>query len=249
MKKVLKPLFPALLFIFFACETDTQELEFDSKTLDNNRLVEKSAKDGSKTDAKELETMQNIMQWTSYLIAEVLLDDKNLNSENEFIAALTDIPGSSAKLVNIDYLFSDLNSDFVTTFGDVLYTYESNGWEELSDEGCGRPRGGEPIPPPTGGTSTFLAFVNTITNDYCLEIYLPLGYDANEDEITSSAHPLTTSFKNDCFIHAGCDIDLTIHPFNLYSYDNPIVVRPYIDATDSCVYSSLNIDFTSFLSI
>ena len=193
--------------------------------------------------------MQNIMQWTSYLIAEVLLDDKNLNSENEFIAALTDIPGSSAKRINIDYLFSDLNSDFATTFEDILYAYESNGWEEISNDGCGRPSGGKPIPPPTGGTSTFLAFINTITNDYCLEIYLPLGYDINKNEITSSANPLTTSFKNDCFIHTGCDLDLEIHPFNLYNYDNPIIVRPYIDTTDSCLYSSLNIDFTIFLSI
>lgn len=250
MKKVLKPLFPALLFMFFACETDTQELEITNT--ENTTLLNKLTVTGGNTDkpGDEIARLENLMQWTAFLTAETLLN--NPQAEIEFRQSISNVINSNvAKRVNLRTLFSYDNPAFMATFQEVHFAYESNNWIHW-DASCGRPSGGRPMPPPSGGCSTFCEFINAITEYYCLEMYLPNGYVVpligSNQSITSSAHPLNDNPYNDCFTHPGCDNTLNINPFNLVSYPNTLVVRPYVDGKNLCEYEQLDIDFTIFLN-
>ena len=250
MKKVLKPLFPALLFMFFACETDTQELEITNKG--NATYLNKEISKGGTLDVidEEIVKLENLMQWVSFLTAETLLD--NPEAEIEFRQNISNVVNSNvAKRVSLSKLFSYDNPAFMAAFQQTHFEYESNSWLHW-DESCGRPSEGRPMLPPSGGCNTFCSFINAITNYYCLEMYLPNGYVTplgnSNQSITSSAHPLNTNAYNDCFVHPSCDNSLTITPFNLTSFPNTLVVRPYVDSKNLCEYEQLDMDFTLFLN-
>jgi hypothetical protein len=250
MKKVLKLLFLTLLFVFFACETEIQELEI-TNTENTTLLNKKTLKGGTLGEQnEEIARLENLMQWVSFLTAETLLD--NPEAEIEFRQNISSVVNSNvAKRVSLSNLFSHDNPAFMDAFQQTYFAYSSNNWIHW-DESCGRPRGGEPLPPPSGGCNEFCTFINAITNYYCLEMYLPNGYvtplAGSNQSITSSAHPLNTDSYNDCFVHPGCDNDLTITPFNLASYPNALVVRPYVDSKNFCDYEQFNMNFTLFLN-
>ncbi len=250
MKINLKRLLPALLLVFFACETDTQELE--TNNIENTTSLNKKTLKGGTLDnlEEEIVRLENLMQWVSFLTAETLLDSPE--AEIEFRQNISSVINSNvAKRVTLSKLFSYDNPAFMAAFQQTHFEYESNNWLHW-DESCGRPSEGRPVLPPSGGCNTFCTFINAITNYYCLEMYLPNGYVTpligSNQSITSSAHPLNNNIYNNCYAHPGCDDNLNINPFNLNSYPNTLVVRPYVDGKNLCEYEQLDMDFTLFLN-
>jgi hypothetical protein len=258
MKKITKSLLlPVLLLVLFACEKNTEDLNTDRKQ--QNTLLEK----GFSTITPE-ERLQNIMQWTSFITAEAI--HNNYGAGNEFIASLTPINlGSPSKKVVFNDLFTANNPEFMAAFESVFISYESNNWIHSNDTECGKPRGGEPLPPATGGIDDectsesylYCKFIQAITDLYCLEFYLPTGYQINQlgtnnpVTITSSAHPLNGSNSNFSYIHPGCQIgNNIINNANFEHHINPLIARPYTSTGMlSCNYGGeYIIDFTAFLA-
>lgn len=261
MKKITKSLLlPALLLVLFACENNTEDLNIGTEQ--NGTLLKKGLSASSTLTAEE--QFQNTMQWISFLTAEAILNDSGARSE--FIASLNPITFiSPSRKVILNDLFTANNPEFMAAFESTFIFYETNNWNHSNDPDCGKPSGGRPMPPPTGGiddtctsiSDLYCKFKHAITNLYCLEFYLPTGYQTNQIgtssyiNITSSAHPLNNTNSNYSYTHPGCQIgDNIINNSNFTHYTNPIIVRPYVSPSSPICsfneYESIG-NFTDFL--
>lgn len=245
-----------VLLLFFACENSNEAPEV-TNTENTEIPVDKSVKRSTSTD--QVNQLENLMQWTSYLAARVLLRDSQ--AESEFIAALIDNSSNilpEAKIIRLrDLLPPKSNGRPETAFKEAfreefLYFLDNNWWDP--NGGCRMPRGGAPIPDPTGGGGdcvNYCLFEELILENNCLEFYLPLGYNPGINSINSSAHPLDTSGENDRFEHPGCGHNLVINSSNLHQLSNVLIARPYRPVNFmnvQCSYDEYPFDFTLFLS-
>lgn len=250
--KILFKLFLCSLLFVFSCNTeDIQEEPIQPESM--NRQAGLDA--GSLTP--EEETLENRMQWVSYMTAQTLLESgearRAFQNELDATGALT--------TVSFDAIFGDqvIDLSFFNEFRDQFFYYYNQQPGDSNDpcDGNGRPNG-SPKPPGTiGGSSNnaiFEFYISSLLTDDCFEFYLPHGFAYLEpvgnqngfgSPILSTAHPLNFEPSNEGYKHetkcivSSMDIDDSTPGFI-------IVVRPY-RAGVVCTYDDYLMDFEDFL--
>lgn len=243
-----------ILLILNSCQNSN---DFESDIDNLNSLDNSSDIRSVRAEDDEFEIQ---MQWVSFLIAKAIHDDSDarqvfINSYNTIGTGSTDVV-SLNKLLNAPYFDNRLEQAFETAF---YYYFFPN--SSCPDEGR-NPRGGPKPPGTIGGCpgpiprnrcleGAYLQYLHYLTQENCLEVYLPNGYDSSHTQIHTTAHPLTNFGANEGYVMPeDCRNDLTISPFNLHFLNNVIVTRPYRDTITRCDYDEYYFveDFTVFLN-
>jgi hypothetical protein len=241
-----------ILFILFSCQNTN---EFESELNDLNSLEELNDSHATRVTEDELETQ---MHWVSFLIAKAIYDDAD--ARQFFMNSFNSIGTTSTNVVSLEKLLNSSTYDnrFEQAFEAAFYYYFYPN-SDCPDDGR-NPRGGPKPPGSIGGCPGpnsrcldvyYVQYLEYLTKENCLEIFLPNGYDASEAQIYTTAHPLTNFGANEGYVMPeDCDNDLTISPFNLHMLTNVIVTRPYREGNGVCAYSDYSDveDFTVFLN-
>ena len=225
-----------LLFVFFSCET-TSDFELHESSIENNEHHNTNRSIDLPT---ETELLENNMEWAAYLTAQAIITDRN--ARLQFIATLNS--SSTTNVIKLEDLLGShvINPAFRIAF-EERFTYFAN----LPD--CLKCPGGRLDKPEHTNCSGFCTYLQELLDDNCLEIYLPHGFNTLYTTVSSTAHPLNTDPHNDAYIHLTDDVVFaSINNLNLYSFKNPLVVRPYVDPLHGCKYDDYSgLDFTLFL--
>lgn len=264
MKNTLKLI--ALVFILNFSSCSEEEL------METNIETQSKIAKSTTYDEANVEKLHNIMQWTGYLTAQVLLNSNEGRAQFESF-----YNNGNTESIRLAYLVgsSVQNESFKSALKDEFYRYI------LIPESCPedptRTRDRPTPPNPPGHPETLSGFIswtfNTpdyvpgltieevneerfqhylelILEDNCLEIYLPNGYNTPIRNIKSSAHPLLDqNFNDEAYKHISeCNVDLT----NVASrtLGNIIIIRPYRGTGfpgNNCAYTQYSFDFTDFL--
>lgn len=248
------------LLLCFACQTN-DDFESDNiaveKTVNEINTRGAGAPGGIPTAEENRAAFESMMQWTAYLTAQVLYHDAD--AESEFVNVLNNGGNVPTKIIDLsDLLGGDVgNPAFKRAFKEQFFRFvdiDCGDWPGIilgPIEGSPKPHPPVDVADPFSCDEAFTNFIYAILEANCLEIYLPLDYDEDNNNFTSTAHPLTLSNKNDCYIHPhDNNMPEDISMSNIYEKDNPIMVRPvrvYGPMFD-CMYPEyVGIDFTLFL--
>lgn len=247
----------SILFLCFACQKN-DDFESDNVAVEkkinesNNRGV-----GGASSFEQSREAFESMMQWTSYLTAQALYYDSA--AESQFISVLQSDISSPNKIISLEDLLGHnvSNSSFRLAFREQFFHYvdidcDNTGGGFGPLEGSPKPHPPIEIADPNNCDLVFANFLTALLDNNCLEFYLPLGYDASDNNWTSTAHTLTTSLQNECYLHPIDTYTTTLIKIsNLNTYHNPIMVRPirkYGPMFPDCMYPDYaGIDFSLFL--
>jgi len=252
-----------LLVFTFACNTSVEDSitpEIEVPSSQQNSLVRGgfTELDVPPLDADALYRIRfvNQMEWVAYMLARAVLTDEP--SKADFRSFISDHNSDrSPGRIKLGALFASGDYPRLNDKFEELYHFYQDGSEvDICDRfgigggptpihGTGGNCGGCPIP-----QATYEGYVSFISEQHCLEIYLPNGFDAIIEEITTSAHPLSNDGYNDSYRHTPyCVMDASLTPVNVDTILNPLVVRPYRDPS-TCTYDQYSdINFLEFLNV
>ena len=247
MKKLIYPCIIMMVFSFLSCEQETID------TPDNNiaNLQNSITNQNRTTDA---EILENSLQWASYTVAEVLLE--NTEFESYFNSKI-----NGNKTVSLNSLLNDssfLGIGFRNTFENTLLA---------SISGIGHPEGQQGRPRlPIGGSDSnstsqqqTLDYLDYILNNNCIEIYIPYNLVFTKNIIYTTGHPLDNDNFNSGIKLTRERVDIVV--FENIDYlapsmgmmrNNIILARPvriFPSVLTACLYSDYSgIDFTTFFN-
>ncbi len=248
MKKTNLILILIAMLIFAACENNLDVIT-DTTNSDEEKISLRNLED---------DILQAQLQWTSFVISGMLLEDDEVLFRDQF-QVISESEGT--------ILLSDLFADeiFTNRFAELIAFYFLDD-PDTNANNATRPKNKPPKPPlghPTedGHLSILL---NSIQSNECVEIYLPNALDFGKEslQILSTAHPLNNDDINDAYMNEILfrnmdvfDVDIidAINDF-VGKNINIIVARPVIpDYTvtpgSDCDYSQFEVDdFTEFLN-
>lgn len=235
--------------ISFSCQNN-ESFELETTTLNSEDQLYSR---GIDTSVNPHEEFENVLQWTSYIIATA--NSNSQNAEAIFIHLLNKSyqEGTPGVIQLSDLLDTTTENRFEKAFKDA-YFYYFHSTSDCDDGGTRNPRGNPTLGDPPGidpqNTSYFYnSYLNFILNESCLEIYVPNGYNTSVNNIIyTTSHPLDDSPDNEAYIiPEQCHDDVTIGAYNLHLFDNVIVTRPYRQG-NHCTYEEIDVDdFTQFL--
>ena len=243
-----------ILAICFSCQQEN-ELELENDLI-NHTSTSKAPQiaSGSIDDPFEAQ-----LQWVSFLTAKVI--QQNPAARTQFINL---IGGPDSDIVKLNDLLVD-GSAFEIAFKHQFILHHGGSTDEKCSGGSKDPKGKPKPPGAIGGCqegycldTLYQQYIDYLTLENCLEIYIPNGYTPTTILIYSTAHPLTNSNHNEGYIvPEQCDGEVTISPFNVAALNNVLITRPYREVTitefgnttTTCSYDEYSsiIDFTYFL--
>ncbi len=240
--------------VFYSCSTDSN-LAFTHNNYSDAEIKSRSSVSKSFFDWQLEETMQ----WVSFIIARMLIEDEDDLYRSDFLA-VSQVDGT----LSLDELMD--NPEFEERFSELAYIYLNADCDQiiLNIDHPLHEHNKPPRPAGGGGNEDFLnclvapSFLEKIKNE-CLEIYMPevLNFDG-DFEVTSTSHPLTNDDDNEGYQWSSTS-SLTTSMFfvtewvkvdnnYLIENDNIIVVRPF-NRKPKCDYSEYGVkDFTKFLN-
>ena len=245
MKTTISLLCLSLLLVFSCQKDELNETQSIDKLENTEATRDKGDNEEPLTEAEQFESM---LQWISYITAEVLITDGG-NAEEEFVDALN---ASMSNAIEIGDLlgFDKDDTEFYQAFR-ARYLYHLTVGDPGDPEG---PGGSSPtLWPAAGGTGGDLwhLFLVAINDNNCLEYYLPNGYDRTMNIITTTGHPITTALTNDAYSHDGdmTPVETVLNNFNVGNKRNPILVRPdrLLSPVDCQYVMFPGIDFEAYL--
>ena len=232
----------------YSCQNDDFEVdtEIQTKTLTQNS--------SSRSQRITTEELENQLQWVSFLSAKAVHDDSDAG---DFLLELLNSSMNNNVIKMNDLLDTSIpDNSFEKGFKRAFFEYFSPSSSCPNDDRV--PRGSPKPPGAIGGCPIetciegyYQMYLDFITLDHCLELYLPNGYDNTKRKIHTTSHPLTNFGENEAYVMPeDCDNRLFISPFNLHLLNNVFVVRPYRSGI-RCAYIEFNYieDFTAFLNI
>ena len=245
----------------FSCQTN-DDLESDNvaieKTVDEINTRGMGGAGASSNGTDNIVGFESMLQWTAYITAQVLYHYPD--AESQFVNELNSVNNYPNKTVDLkDLLGRNVsNPAFKRAFEEQFFRFvdiDCGDWIDIllgPLEGSPKPHPPVEIIDPLSCDEAFTSFIYAILEANCLEIYLPLNYDADNNNFTSTAHPLTLATVNDCYIHPHDYYgDQNISLINIHTFSNPIVVRPvriYGPMMNGCMYTDFSgVDFTLFL--
>lgn len=251
MKYLSKISILLILIMLNSCQSN-HDFESDIDSL-NSLQEQNNVRSASETD----DDLEIQLHWVSFLIAKAIYDDAD--AREIFMDAFQPIGTGNSRVVSLNTLLNTSNLDdrFEAAFEDAFWYYSA---PRTTCPAQDRNPRGDPKPPGViGGCPAPLQrcpiyyeqYLQFLTEDHCLEIYLPNDYDPSIQKIYTTAHPLTNFGANEGYeLPEDCDNDLTISPFNLYLLDNVIVTRPFRSIDRRCDYNEFSHieDFTIFLN-
>ncbi|MDH7445379.1 hypothetical protein [Aquimarina sp. 2201CG14-23] len=175
MKSFIRFLLLLLFVNFYSCDKE-EFVTPDSIENQNTFKVNKTTLDTYSEETEE-ESLENIMQWVSYLTAQALV--RNESAESFFVNTL--VNGSVENTITLESLL-DNDNVFRDAFLEEFYYYHIGSvCRDITPSGGPRPTDGA-----GSGTIGFL-YTHMLLNDYDFEFYLPNGYNQSLDNVKSSA--------------------------------------------------------------
>ncbi|PQB03571.1 hypothetical protein [Aureitalea marina] len=251
-----------LTFLIISCSKDSEFIEAEQ---DQNFQLEIPASElsnsidenSSNRFGLQAPPLESYMQVTAYITAKTLMYDGDQSAaQNQFTTAL-----GSGNVVNVSDLIgkSADGTAFKTSFVQHLTSYfDGTG----PCESC--PGGEEEEPPLTGNgrfaqlTEVLVAnFIDYVTEDNCVELFVPNPLNYSLGQITSVAHPMTTSTWNKGYERYDIAIEgliskqvNVVNQLYVNHNNNMIIARPFTTTSPaSCAYTDYShIDFTQFLN-
>ncbi|MEL7145005.1 MAG: hypothetical protein AAFO69_01450 [Bacteroidota bacterium] len=243
-----------LLIVAFACQ------EAETLTPDTSIINSSSNLRSSRTTDPVL-LFENQLEWVAYLVSRAVATDAAARSDFDDAVRLHGVLGSRSVKLRLDDLLAAPNGQYGAMrdkFEELYHIYQSG----ADVDNCQvKTIGGSPRPVyDTGGAGDcpfancnddFGQYLDGILHVNCLEIYLPIGFDNQVMEVSSSAHPLTDDAHNDLYIHTrDCVSDGIIDDLNVGIVSNPLIVRPVRTTGIGCLYQQYDpINFKHFLYV
>jgi len=235
------------IFFFTACEKE-QSIQSNSE---EEILLRNSDEISLERDILEAQ-----MQWVSFTISGILLEDDQNVFRNQFQA----ISESEDRTIFLSELLEDeVFSDRFSLLSEFYFLDDT----DIDAGNATRPTN-KPPKPPVGIPSDevqYTFFIDAVQEFDCIEVYLPniLDFEADPLKILSSAHPLTNDDDNTAYLNhikqnereAVLNVDIT-KVMNDFGDQNIILVRPISSRNtttlSSCDYSQFEVnEFSEFL--
>ncbi|MFD2565836.1 hypothetical protein [Pseudotenacibaculum haliotis] len=244
-----------ILAVGFSCQQEN-ELELENDLINYTTTSKAPPITNSSID----DPFEAQLQWVSFLTAKVI--QQNPSARTQFMNLIGNI---NPDVVRLNDLLVD-GSAFEIAFKHQFILHNGGNTDEKCPGGTKDPKGKPKPPGAIGGCqegfcldTLYQQYIEYLTQENCIEIFLPNGYVPTTILIYSTAHPLTNSNYNKGYIlPEQCDGEITIYPFNLASLNNVLVARPYREvtitesggSTSTCSYNEYSsiIDFTYFLN-
>ncbi len=264
--KIFKLIVSVSLLVLLACEGNTEIIEEIEAENIEKELKGRRIPFQNNTNAK----LQKKLQWVSYITAQVIMSDNS--NRIEFFNAL-----QGRKVITLHELIGEhSNLNFKSQFKNVLRSYIQKD-PPKKDPIFGTQSPPHPIitcdedveeiclmPPGAYNEGATNAFLRSILEKNCIELYLPEGLHplVNQNlpySITSTAHPLSHDSFNSGFRHSSIaspksDPNGVLSVSNVsQNYlgiitDNVIVARPYKNSSNCTYQEYLLLNFTTFLN-